>query len=657
MGSPSTWKQKRCQICDFLFQSLPLAYQAKPLSSELLQLTLQHESLYQHAGVVMRALDYYDTTSLALIWFHSGTGQQKSCSFVVHVPAEQWLGVELTSPKVDFTMISEWLEQSHRNEDLPSHSADINYQSPLQKSVKRARLGVLKLSITVIDCTTRCLVQLPPTEDYVTLSYVWGQASDEIRRGTSRRPDSFLGSLRRSAMKRKSEVSNGTPLALQLPLTIEDSISVCKSLGYRYLWVDRYCIRQDDRSTHNQQIRHMDDIYCGSSLTIIACAGEGPHYGLPGVSIPRKQSPSLWLTDSECVKIIPTVRDIISSKWGSRAWTYQEALLAQRRLFFTDRQVYFESGTMVDSEVTNLMPAITRVLDPRIYSQMTSSIYPGDIYACIQEYSRRELSFPTDALNALLGILAYYGHERHTHNLWGVPFTINTPASINEPPRKGIITFEESLRWYAMGHHTRCEGFPSWCWAGWYDRVEWRNERFQLKPVQAPFQQGAISVEVELASGRSVSWSEYQEKYAELNVNSGVQSPSSSSIHLSQFIHIEADVSRFVRDEHTGSDSDDLSWDLLGVEAVDGERSLIPTMLRNPNPNKPFPAELIVQDIGGYLLMHFQSWEVRESLEQHLDCALLLYDRGRYWERIALFDDEERFLRFAKKTRMKLRVG
>lgn len=200
-----------------------------------------------------------------------------------------------------------------------------------------------------------------------------------------------------------------------------------------------------------------------------------------------------------------------------------------------------------------------------------------------------------------------------------------------------------------MGLHTRREGFPSWCWAGWYDRVEWRNERFQLKPVQAPFQQGAISVEVELASGRLLSWSEYQEKYAELNDNSGVQSPSSSPIHLSHYIHIEADVSWFVRDEHTGY--------LLGVEAVSGERLLTPNLLSNRNPNKTFPAELIVRDIGRYLLMHFQNWEVKESLDQHPNCALLMYDRGGYWERIALFDDEERLLRYAKKTRMKVRVG
>ncbi|KAF2824915.1 HET-domain-containing protein [Ophiobolus disseminans] len=635
MGSPSTWKPKKCQVCDFLFRSLPVIYQAKPLSSELMQITLERVSLHPQAGVIMRAFNP-DDLSLALVWTHSGTGQQKSCSSAVYVPTEPWFGVKLTSPNVDFTMVSEWLKQSIRDdvETTRNLTGNTNSNNSLQRSVRRARSGVLKLCITVIDCTTRCLIPLPTTAEYVTLSYVWGQASDEIRRETPRRPDSFFGSLRRSSVKKKREVCNGIPLALQLPLTIEDSIKVCESLGYRYLWVDRYCIRQDDCSTHNQQIRHMDDIYCGSVLTIIACAGEGPHYGLPGISSPRKPSSSLLVTDEECLKIIPTVRDITSSKWASRAWTYQEALLAPRRLFFTERQVYFESATMVDSELTNLMPAITRVLDPRIYSQVTSSIYPGDIYACIQEYSRRDLSFPEDALNALLGILAYYGHERETRNLWGVPFTKHTPASINEPPRKGIITFEESLRWYAMGRHIRREGFPSWCWAGWYDR-------------------GAISVEVELSSGTMLSWAEYQKKYAELNDDNGLQNPS-SFIHLSRFIHIEADVSQFVRG---WSNVQAFEWASLGIEAVDGVMPLSPVMLSDPIPDRSFPSKLVDQEIESYLLVHFQSWEVKESLNQHLNSVLLIRDRGEYWERIALFDDENRFLQYAKKTRRKVRLG
>lgn len=39
---------------------------------------------------------------------------------------------------------------------------------------------------------------------------------------------------------------------------------------YRYLWVDRYCIDQDDVAEKKEQIAQMDRIYRGAELTIIA---------------------------------------------------------------------------------------------------------------------------------------------------------------------------------------------------------------------------------------------------------------------------------------------------------------------------------------------------------------------------------------------------
>jgi hypothetical protein len=70
-------------------------------------------------------------------------------------------------------------------------------------------------SLKVIDCKTMHIIAAPPGCDYVTLSYVWGQS---IGAG---RPDE----------------SGVLP---DLPLTIRDSIVVALSLGYMYIWIDRY---------------------------------------------------------------------------------------------------------------------------------------------------------------------------------------------------------------------------------------------------------------------------------------------------------------------------------------------------------------------------------------------------------------------------------
>jgi hypothetical protein len=63
---------------------------------------------------------------------------------------------------------------------------------------------------------------------------------------------------------------------------VEDAFSVCKEIGIEYLWVDRYCIPQDPNVARHQ-VANMDSVYAGSALTIIAAAGDDPHYGLPGV--------------------------------------------------------------------------------------------------------------------------------------------------------------------------------------------------------------------------------------------------------------------------------------------------------------------------------------------------------------------------------------
>lgn len=79
----------------------------------------------------------------------------------------------------------------------------------------------------LIDCSTRMVVSAEstihtvsqgkptPKYRYVALSYIWGPKPDESRASAS-------GVLE------------------NLPRTIYDSIQVCKGLGHRYLWVDRY---------------------------------------------------------------------------------------------------------------------------------------------------------------------------------------------------------------------------------------------------------------------------------------------------------------------------------------------------------------------------------------------------------------------------------
>ena len=92
----------------------------------------------------------------------------------------------------------------------------------------------------------------------------------------------------------------------------------------------------------------MDLIYALAQVTIIATAGQGPDYGLPGVrGTLHSCQPQLKIGNHFLVSTLPSPKLAIkSSKWATRGWTYQEGLLSKRRLFFTNEQVFYECNGM-----------------------------------------------------------------------------------------------------------------------------------------------------------------------------------------------------------------------------------------------------------------------------------------------------------------------
>lgn len=95
-------------------------------------------------------------------------------------------------------------------------------------------------SLKVIDCLTQTIELSSETSPYVALSYVWGLP-------TAQNPNPRTG-----------HTSNTIP---DLPRTVADAIQATLALGYQYLWVDRYCIDQNDDDDKALHIGQMDLIY------------------------------------------------------------------------------------------------------------------------------------------------------------------------------------------------------------------------------------------------------------------------------------------------------------------------------------------------------------------------------------------------------------
>ncbi|KAF5644433.1 hypothetical protein F25303_6031 [Fusarium sp. NRRL 25303] len=163
--------------------------------------------------------------------------------------------VRLINPaKADFEAIKRWLTHC-----MGQHETLCNPDSESRS---------LPVSIAVINCTTRDLEPLPAGAKFAALSYVWGE---------------------------KTSTTESYPSMASLPPTIEDAIAIASEVGIQFLWVDRYCVPQQDRDQKREQIQMMHKIYRQADLNIIAAAGDRPCYGLPGISTPRAKAPSVNL--------------------------------------------------------------------------------------------------------------------------------------------------------------------------------------------------------------------------------------------------------------------------------------------------------------------------------------------------------------------------
>jgi hypothetical protein len=386
----------------------------------------------------------------------------------------------------------------------------------------------------LIDCETRAIVP-GENQPYVALSYVWGLSSDI------------------------SEDPNRLPA--NLPNTIEDAITVTKRLSYRYLWVDRYCINQKNEEEKADQVGKMDLIYQNAELTVIAAIGDDPNYGLPGVGL-RKREPEHLTT---CANI--STHFLISidawpktavggTKWETRAWTYQEALLSRRRLVFSKEQMYFECYGMYCCESLHLQLETLHRKDMQGFKSIFCSekkvgIFPKgvgttavEIVRRIEEYSKLNLSHPSDILKGMLGIFhAFQTSRLHIYHYGGIPLLPSMPEkSAGKPINNGWtrpMGFLTGLSWDLESRSDRRPGFPSWSWTGWHGPVKWdwgygtAWSSIEVDPD--------VQVRVELVEGQPLALEDFQT----WNMHSGI----SNIIYITAWT-IEVKILRYRRGKH-----------------------------------------------------------------------------------------------------------
>jgi len=394
--------------------------------------------------------------------------------------------------QVDFRLMRWWMQECAERH---GHMCSADAASPAPSFGE----------IRVVDVVADCVVWRDPAADhcrFLALSYCWGRPGVEPLRLLRENKDSLQ--------------EPGCLETLDVPRTIRDAMKSTKELGIRYLWVDSLCIMQDSVEDQAHFIPMMDKIYGGAFLTIIAASGEDFNAGLPGVRPdtrqPRQEQVLMWRKvrpdesaeaaahpDQVYLKrdllLMTTLRPqgleqdhyLDDTKWNTRGWTFQERLLSNRCLTFTEQQVYWEcqhaswceeshfdfwcQRVMRYSREPSLrpLPAADATPSPAQHTPSEYEEWSRQLYRFTLTYTRRQLHDQSDYLHAFAGAL------NGLTSSWGEEFFWGFPRS----------AFEQHLMWSGgsrgmrhgihvandwNGNKFACR-FPSWSWLAWVGHV------------------------------------------------------------------------------------------------------------------------------------------------------------------------------------------
>ncbi|RYP47531.1 hypothetical protein DL768_006408 [Monosporascus sp. mg162] len=367
----------------------------------------------------------------------------------------------LVRQDINYPLIRSWLL------DCPALHETCRSQQPLKP---------LASNLNGIDCSSGKVVPWDGKGMYLALSYVWGASDQSID---------------------------------EYPKLISDAIIFTLRAGFKYLWVDKYCINQQDPVDVSRQIGQMDCIYEHATATIVAASCSDSSEGLPGVStVSRETQPWAISSDGTLLvsSMVPASRVIADSVWSTRGWTYQEALLSRRCLVFSKQQVYFICRTMSSSESVNHSFTPLGGFDD-VHIRNTSTVIHSSIFKAIKkrenplettlgehmaEFTQRDLRYEEDILRAFRGIL----NRQPWQSFWGVPFPTGSrwdstdkemdeaafyDASADAQDNSKLspnAAFAVGLAWdvyyQSQDRRRRRKGdFPTWCWASVLGRVTW----------------------------------------------------------------------------------------------------------------------------------------------------------------------------------------
>ncbi|KAH7198515.1 heterokaryon incompatibility protein-domain-containing protein [Fusarium flagelliforme] len=341
------------------------------------------------------------------------------------------------------------------------------------------------------------------TEPYIALSHCWGRTQ-------------HLKSEKATLEQWKRNI----PFT-RFAKTFQDAIVISRELGIRYVWIDSLCIVQDDSKDWEIEAAKMASIYNGAELVLSATGSvdgsggclfprepyvtvsgtysDGKPFDIYGRKI-SQHSAFGWNTDRNVAKgssnpITGTrVSDIQDHPLLTRAWCFQERLLATRILHYTKSEMIFdclsamdcECGALEKHEDDPLVPARRIIKTGHKYITGTKS-YRGSSFRpskplqgetkefqehhelwrdLIVQYSQKNITFRTDGLPAVAGLATEWSGKmtkRYLAGLWEGDL-LNSLRWMPDEKDSGL-----ELKYIA----------PSWSWLSVHRGVTWGLHSFE----------------------------------------------------------------------------------------------------------------------------------------------------------------------------------
>lgn len=341
----------------------------------------------------------------------------------------------------------------------------------------------------------------PETQlQYATLSYCWGQSLTVKTTTANKLEHETIG----------IKVQN-------MPATFQDAIHVTKKLGMRYLWIDSLCIVQDDKDDWEAEAITMCDIFAHSRVTISAAksSSSAEHF------LQRPVDEMLTLDFHSTLRpdifgqysirlqprhVKPANEDTIKTSWVSRAWVWQEEIMSARQVVFGNKTVQFRCGYG------------TLLEDGRWESNdlMTTYRYKSYWLDFVETYSLRRLTYASDRLKAIAGVVKYIERLQH---MKGEPTEYLAGLWQNNDFHTQLlwVCSEPSLSYTDLMELLQDRGryiAPSWSWASRNGAVrcphldeEDEDEDVTFRVIKSDLRASNKSAMVSVAFGSSITLS------------------------------------------------------------------------------------------------------------------------------------------------------